>query len=56
MYAYKKGMEATGVNSGVESQEDVNIPVSFKGLQIVRGIYFIKHCEYQCLIQFFGPV
>ena len=50
-------MEATGVKSGVQSQEDVNIiPVSFKSMQIVRGIYVIKHCEYQCLIQYFGPV
>ena len=52
----QKGMEATGVKSGVHSQEDVNIPVSFKSMQVVRGIYVIKQCEYQCLIQYFGPV
>ena len=52
----QKGMEATGVKSGVQSQEDVNIPVSFKSMQVVGGIYVIKQCEYQCLIQYFGPV
>ena len=44
------------MKSGVQSQEDVNIPVSFRSMQIVRGIYVIEQCEYQCLIQYFGPM
>ena len=38
------------MKSGVQSQEDVNIPVLFRSMQIVRGMYVIKQCEYQCLI------
>ena len=49
-------MEATGVNSGVQSQEDVNIPVLLKSMQIIKGIYVIKHREYKRWIQYSAPV
>ena len=49
-------MEATGVNSGVQLQEDVNIPVLLKSMQIIKGIYVIKHWEYQRWIQYCAPV
>ena len=38
----QKGMEATGVKNGVQSQENVNIPVSFESMRVVRGIYVKK--------------
>ena len=49
-------MDAIDVNSGAKSQEDVNIPVLLKSMQIIKGIYVIKHREYQRWIQYFAPV
>ena len=49
-------MDAIDVNSGVKSQEDVNIPALLKSMQIIKGIYVIKHREYQRWIQYFAPV
>ena len=49
-------MDAIDVNSGVKSEEDVNIPVLLKSMQIIKGIYVIKHREYQRWIQYFAPV
>ena len=49
-------LEATCVNSLVQSEEDVNIPVLLKNMQILKGISVIKHREYQRWIQYFAPV
>ena len=52
VHAYTETIRDGGYwcEKGVQSQEDVNIPVLFRSMQIVRGMYVIKQCEYQCLI------